>query len=56
MIMTDEELIIYGLLTILLGPIVAWVSSWTLYGFGELVDKTCEIAENTKNAMNNPKE
>lgn len=29
------------------GPVVAWVSSWLLYGFGELIDKACEIADNT---------
>ena len=36
-----------GLLCILLGPIVAWVNTWILYGFGELIDKACDIAENT---------
>jgi len=25
------------------GPIMAWISSWCLYGFGELVDKACSI-------------
>ena len=30
-------LIISGLITIILGPIIAWVSSWLLYGFGEIV-------------------
>ena len=30
------------------GPIVAWVSSWILYAFGELVDKTCKNEQNTK--------
>lgn len=44
---SDEDLIPIGLLVMLLGPIVAWVSSWLLYGFGELVDKTCDIARNT---------
>lgn len=36
-----------GLIVIALGPVVAWVSSWLLYGFGELIDKTCDIARNT---------
>ena len=35
---TDEDLILYGLLTLVCGPIVAWVSSWILYAFGELVE------------------
>ena len=29
------------------GPIVAWVSSWLLYGFGEIIDKLCDIEHNT---------
>lgn len=36
-----------GLLVMVVGPLVAWVSSWLLYGFGELIDKTCDIARNT---------
>ncbi len=27
------------------GPIIAWVSTWLLYGFGELVDKTSKISD-----------
>ena len=44
---TDEDMILVGLLVAILGPIVAWVSSWLLYGFGELIDKTCDIARNS---------
>ena len=39
----DDEFILFGLLIMFFGPVVAWVSSWILYGFGELVDKTCDI-------------
>ena len=35
---TDEDLILYGLLTLVCGPIVAWVGSWILYAFGQLVE------------------
>ena len=42
-----DYLIPVGLLVMILGPIVSWVSSWLLYGFGELIDKTCDIARNT---------
>ena len=35
-------------LVLILGPIIAWVSSWLLYGFGELIAKTCDIANNTR--------
>lgn len=45
LVASDSGLAFYGLLTIVFGPIVAWVSSWILYAFGELVDKTCALAE-----------
>ena len=40
--------IFIGLLVMIVGPIVAWVSSWLLYGFGELIDKACDIERNTR--------
>lgn len=40
-----------GLLTIILGPIAAWVSSWLLYAFGELVDKTVDNERNTQSIL-----
>ena len=43
-----DDLIITALITMIVGPLTAWVSSWLLYGFGELIEKTCEIAENTR--------
>jgi len=45
---TDGDLILYGFLVMVVGPIVAWVSSWLLYGFGELIDKASEIERNTR--------
>lgn len=38
LLFTDEDLILYGFLTAICGPIVAYVSSWILYAFGELVE------------------
>ena len=38
LLFTDEDLILYGPLTAICGPIVAYVSSWILYAFGELVE------------------
>lgn len=35
-----------GMAVMVAGPILAWISSFVLYGFGELVDKTSEIARN----------
>ena len=37
-----------GLLFLFGGPFVAWVSSWMLYAFGELVEKTVENEKNTR--------
>ena len=48
LIAVDEYLIPYGLLVMVVGPIVAWVSSWFLYGFGELIDKASDIERNTR--------
>ncbi|MBP5245183.1 MAG: hypothetical protein J6036_01835, partial [Clostridia bacterium] len=31
------------------GPILAWVSPFLLYGFGELIETNCEIERNTRN-------
>ena len=39
---------ISGLLTATVGSLIAWISSLALYGFGELIYKTSEIAENTR--------
>ncbi len=50
---TDDDLILYGLLVMVVGPIVAWVSSFLLYGFGELIDKASEIEKNTRMNQNN---
>ena len=44
----DDELLIYSLLLILAGPLYAWISSWFLYGFGELIDKAADIEYNTR--------
>ena len=37
-----------GFLIIVLGSLVSWVSSFFTYGFGELIAKTTETAENTR--------
>ena len=43
----DDYMIWLGVLIIIIGPVFAWISSWLLYGFGELIDKTADIARNT---------
>ena len=41
-----EEVLI-GIAIILVGALLSWVSSFLLYGFGELIRTNKEIAENT---------
>ena len=48
LMITLDDLILLGLLVLLFGPLVAWVSSWLLYGFGEIIDKLCDIERNTR--------
>lgn len=50
-IVVNEELALVGVLIIGLGILIAWLSNLLLYGFGELVEKTCEIARNTSKAV-----
>ena len=38
LILIFNDVVLYGLLTLFCGPISAWVSSWILYAFGELVE------------------
>ena len=42
-IVTTESAI--GVVILIGGPIFSWVSSMILYGFGELIEKTCKIAD-----------
>lgn len=41
-------LVAIGLIISLVAPFFCWVGSFMMYGFGELIDKATEIAENTK--------
>ena len=48
LIAIDEDLMLYGLLVLLVGPFVAYLGSWFLYAFGELVEKMCRNESNTR--------
>ena len=48
-IMTDEDFLLSGVLTIVFGPASALLFSWLIYGFGELIEKTSKIETNTRN-------
>ena len=40
-----------GLVLMFAGPLCSWIGSFFVYGFGELIEKTTEIAENTRPAI-----
>ncbi|MBQ7089981.1 MAG: hypothetical protein IJN82_02580 [Clostridia bacterium] len=49
-----DEFAIVGILLLILGPLAAWVSSWLIYGFGELIEqcrKTAIESETIKKAI-----
>ena len=48
-VMTDEDFVLYGILTIIFGTALALLFSWLIYGFGELIEKTSKIETNTRN-------
>ena len=39
----DDSLIGAGVATMIIGPLAAWIGSFALYGYGELIEKTCSI-------------
>lgn len=44
----DEETIAIGFIVMIVGPLVSWVSSFFMYGFGELIEAVCDIEYNTR--------
>ena len=40
--------LLVNLLILTVGPGLAWAFSWLVYGFGELIDKMCDIERNTR--------
>lgn len=40
----DEDLIFAGIAVIVIGSLLSWISSFVLYGFGELVENSAIIA------------
>lgn len=45
----DEDLIFTGFIIALLGSLSSWVSSFVLYGFGQLIENTDKLVELAKN-------
>ena len=42
---------LYGLIIIIVGCVVLWLTSFVLYGYGELIDKTPETAKNSEQLL-----
>lgn len=40
-----DEMIVLGILVMAVGSLASWIGSFLLYGFGELIEKTCIIEE-----------
>lgn len=47
---TDEDLVMAGFIVLVMGSVLAWVSSFALYGFGQLIENTDKIVLNTQQA------
>ena len=41
----EEILLIWGFIMVVAGPIASWISSFLLYGFGQLVENTRILVE-----------
>lgn len=41
----NEEDVAFGIFLCICGPLWSWVSSWLLYGFGQLIENSNEIAK-----------
>ena len=56
-VMISEEQVLLGFLIIAIGSLSSWVSSFVLYGFGQLVENSdklvCNKGYSVKNATNN---
>ncbi len=53
---TNGGNIVLGLLCLLIGALISWMSSWALYGFGEIVEAAMRINRKLKESdaqMNN---
>ena len=51
MCLAGPSYIIYGVLVAVLGSLASWIGSFVLYGFGELIDNSAKIEENTRKLL-----
>ena len=52
---TDEDLAFLGFVVMVIGSLVSWVSSFTLYGFGQLIENTDQLVLNAEKPYSNKK-
>ena len=45
---TEDLYMKLGCIYLIFGPLISWVSSFFMYGFGELIERTTEVALNTR--------
>lgn len=48
LIAINDDLALIGIAIMLVGSLSSWLSSFVLYGFGEIIDQLTEINHNTK--------
>ncbi len=48
MFIEDDDMFFAAVLVAIVGPIVAWVGSWLLYGFGQLIENSDTLVKNTR--------
>ena len=51
MLFSGGWFVILGFLTAFVGSVIAWVSSWLLYGIGEIVDASSTYIHNSRNSV-----
>ena len=55
MMANDEDLAFLGFMIMVIGSLVSWVSSFTLYGFGQLIENTDQLVLNAEKPYSNKK-
>lgn len=50
------SILISGIILIIVGPLASWVGCFLLYGFGELIDATCDIRNTLKPSNGNERD
>ena len=49
---SGAALIVVGVVMLILLPLLSWVSSFILYGFGEMVDNTSDVKQSNEEILN----